>query len=175
MDEFNNDKFYELLPRLLKNEKFRQGVESECYCKPPSKIVDKFLNGETFTDQEYDEFYDAVHNTFREMAESVLTLGWDGDFPGASGAIWLIGLDGVYIITDDFGDHGPYDNLEKALDFEAFSCVTANPELSSDVLPLDKLMEIAKNAVDWENEGDVRIMGERYLVKGEDLVRADKE
>ena len=39
------------------------------------------------------------------------------------------------------------------------------------VLPLEKLMEIAHNVVDWENEGDVWVKGERYVVKGKELVR----
>lgn len=169
-DEFDNNKFYELLPRLLKNKEFRKVVEDWLESEPAARIIDKFLNGETFTDNEYDKFYDAVHNAFREQAINVLTLGWDGNFPGSSGAIWLIGLDGVYIITDDFGDHGPYDNLEEALDFEAFFCVTSNPEVDSNVLPLEKLLEIAESVVDWENEGDVWVMGERYVVKGNELV-----
>ena len=56
------------------------------------------------------------------------------------------------------------------LEEECFNMVTANPRLNSKVLPKTRLLEIAHQVVDWENEGTVEINSETYRASGNALV-----
>ena len=100
--------------------------------------------------------FDDAFNTYNECAETVLTLGWTGSSAGNSGAIWLHNCEGIYIITSsDFDDMGPFSSLEDALGARMFPVEHHRIQnWTRHILPREKLLEIARGVVDWENEGD---------------------
>jgi|SRR5580700_1139247 hypothetical protein len=115
--------------------------------------------------------FDDAFNTYKECAQTVLTLGWTGGSAGNSGAIWLNNCEGIYIITSsDDDDMGPFSSLEDALAQECFGTASPDPELDSDILPRETLLEIARGVVDWENEGEIRVNSELFQVAGDELI-----
>jgi len=111
------------------------------------------------------EFFDAVWEIVNEEAQSVLTMAWDGGFPGNSGAVWINEWKGLYFIaSSDYEPSGPYSNLEEALDEECFSVETSRPELYSEVVPLKRLKQLAKGLVS-EEDGSIRINHERFTLR----------
>lgn len=65
-----------------------------------------------------------------------------------SGAIWISELGGIYIVTSsDYDDEGPFESLDEAINqSDQFGVVTANPELDSDVLTLQRLKKISQTS-----------------------------
>jgi hypothetical protein len=106
-----------------------------------------------------------------ECAKVVLSLAWDGDAPGMSGSLSIMECSGIYVITSsDFDALGPFSTLKEALEQECFNIVTANPQLDSKVLPKKRLLEIARQIVDWANQGIIRINSETYRSLGDTLI-----
>ncbi len=102
---------------------------------------------------------------------NVLSLGWDGGFPGNSGAIWVSKWNEFYFFTSsDIDSEGPFESLDEVLGLEWFSVAAANPELDSPTLALDQLLTIASNLV-AENGDEIWINGTRYVLKDDDLVQ----
>jgi hypothetical protein len=59
-----------------------------------------------------DKFFDAIWDLVQEEAATVFCLGWDGDFPGGSGAVYVNEWNGVYFVTSsDFDPEGPFSSL----------------------------------------------------------------
>lgn len=167
---FNRAQFHSLLPRLLGAKAFRAAIRKwdGKQAKALFKSIDK---GETPDSDLLEEFAEWIREEYFDQAKQVLSVGWDGDFPGNSGAFWLYELAGVCIFTcSDRGLMGPYESLEAALDAEYLSIPTPNPSVDSDVLTLEQLLQVAAGVVDWENEGEVSVNNERYVVKGGELV-----
>jgi hypothetical protein len=109
--------------------------------------------------------FDAVWELISDEGRTVFSLGWDGDFPGGSGAAYVTEWKGLYFVTSsDFDDEGPFSSLEDALKLEYFSGPTPKPELSSSVLSKAKLKEMAHSLV--TNEGNrVTINDERFVLR----------
>lgn len=167
-------RFIESLPRLLNNAAFKDVVLRELSEEGP-KILERVKNKLPLDDENEDCLYDVASNAFSASAKCILSLGWDGDAPGMSGASWLNCFEEVYVVeSSDYAPSGPFSSLEEALREECFRNVTANPELDSEILPLTKLLAIAREIVDWENDGKIRINEEMYKVLGDELVRADE-
>lgn len=95
---------------------------------------------------------------------SVVTLGWDGGSAGNSGVNWITEWRGLYFFdSSDHDPEGPFDTLEEALSVEPFNLPgTPSPELSSTLLPLPRLFDIAKQVV---------IDGERVRINGHWFIR----
>jgi hypothetical protein len=53
--------------------------------------------------------------------------------------------------------------------------VTANPQLRSTILAKERLLEIAGQVVDWENEGTIEINSVTYRVSGDALIVEEEE
>ena len=174
-DSFNSVRFISLIPKLLSNSDFRNELK-DMLDEDAKIILSRTLRGETISGGDMDTIYDSAYDTFCNNTGSVLSLGWDGDFPGMSGAVWISELEGVYIVRpSDYDDEGPFGSLDEALESECFSTTTANPELDSDVIPLAELLKIAEGVVDWENDGEIWINSVKYVVKDDDLVEAESE
>ncbi len=111
------------------------------------------LDAERIADLRRDE--DLLPDLIADEAKLVLTLEWDGDFPGSSGANYLSEWNGLYFFSSsDYDDEGPFDTVKEALEeLEYFNLAcTPKPELSSEILSLDRLLEIGRDLVN--DEGD---------------------
>jgi hypothetical protein len=119
---------------------------------------------------EYRDNEDALHEDLSD-AKTVFALGWDGNFPGNSGAIWVEEFKGLYFCTStDFDSEGPFQSLDGALDCEFFHTSTPNPSITSDKLPLKRLLSIGAGLVSEEGE-EISINSDRYVLEGDELVR----
>jgi hypothetical protein len=116
-----------------------------------------------------EEFFDAIWDVISDEATTIFILGWDGDFPGGSGGVYVNEWKGVYFVTSsDYDDEGPFNSVEEALELECFSGPTPKPELSSSVLSETKLQEIAQTIV--TKEGDkITINGRRFDLQNGEL------
>ncbi len=174
MDEtFDMDLFRALVPGLLQDEAFRHAVEEDLD-EGRLGILSRLAGSEEVSDDEFDEIIDDLMVAYDHHARQVLSLGWEGNAPGMSGAIWIYGLKDVYILgSSDYPRAGPFESVDEALDCECFFIATTeNPELYSDVLPESRLLEIARGIVDMEEDGSpVWINGDEYLVEGREFVR----
>ena len=120
---------------------------------------------------DHTEFFAAVWDIVCNESKVVLTLAWDGNFPGNSGAIWVCRWKGLYFVSSsDYDPEGPFSSLEEALGLECFHIETSNPELTSTVLPLSKLQQLARPLL-GENGDAIMINGTPFVFRGERLVR----
>lgn len=114
---------------------------------------------------EYLEDEDALPNDV-ESGTTVLSLGWDSNGPGGSGAIWITCWEDLYFCSSsDYDSEGPFDSLDEALQVDWFSNGTSSPELASEVLPLAQLKNIALGLL----EGD----GEQACINGDSYISED--
>src|SRR5512133_1846695 len=99
------------------------------------------------------ELLDAVEEIIAREQSTVLSLGYDGGAPGTAGVLWVDRWRGLFFVrSSDIVEEGPFDSLAEALlECEAFSVVTANPELSSRVLKMEQLKDVGLGLV---GEGD---------------------
>ena len=165
-----HERLLECLPQLLKNSRFMKEVRTDLGT-PGTDLLERAKNRNLLDDEDRETLSDPVYNAYMECATPVLTLAWDDDASGMSGAIWLHNCEEIYVITSsDYDDVGPFLSLKEALQEECFNTVTANPELDSETLPTERLLEIAGQVVDWENEGTIEINSETYRASGDALV-----
>jgi hypothetical protein len=114
---------------------------------------------------------DALFNSISCDGATILTLSWDGDFPGNSGALWVNKWKGMYFLcSSDFDPEGPYLSLKDVLDNERFSSSTSNPELRSETVPLRRLLVLVRGIMDEEG-GEVLINGSRFELKSGAFVK----
>ena len=120
---------------------------------------------------EFLEDEDALPNAVL-TGKTVLSLGWDGAFPGASGAIWVTCWKGLYFCrSSDLGPEGPFNSLDLALELDWFTMATSNPDLASDHLPLAELLSIGRGLLAEEGEA-ITINGKPYCLRGGELVKS---
>ena len=170
-----SERFLRYVPQLLRNAQFRNHVRA-ALGERGEEILQRVQNSLPLEIEDQDELLDAASDAYADCAEQILTLAWDGDAPGMSGALWLSCCEGIYMIgSSDEDDLGPFSSLEEALKKGCFNTVTANPELSSHVLPKETLLKIARQVVDWENEGTIAINSEIYRVSDSKLISANSE
>ena len=169
-DSFDSEKLFSLIPRLLESETFCRALEANLE-DDSTGLLERFRRGEALSTDDSEVLFDAAFEAFRENLTAVLSLAWDGGFPGMSGAIWVSELAGVFAVTStDYSPMGPFESLDEALACECLNIVTPDPELDSAVLPMERLLNVARGVVDWENAGEIWINSERYTVQGNELV-----
>jgi hypothetical protein len=135
------------------------------------EVLARARKGLPFDDADGDLLFDLVMNSYGACAETVLTLGWDGNHPGGAGGQWLKHCEGVYIIdSSDEDSLGPFFSLREALNEGFFDRGAANPELYSDFLPRKTLLALARTIVDWDNSATIRINEQWYRASGNKLV-----
>ncbi len=172
---FDSGRFWALLPRFLQVKEFREAFKSHLD-HIAREVISAIDSGEEIPEAYRDFVHDAAEVSFGSAAKGILCLEWDGGFPGMAGATWISTFEGVYIVTStDYSAQGPFESLEEALDCDCFGVTTANPGISSDELPLEKLLKIAAGVVDWENEGEIWINSDKYFARNGELVREDAE
>ena len=142
------------------------GIDYDAVLKHPK--VRKALGRRGLAKAAKDEDY--LPNLILDEAEDVLTLAWDGDFPGNSGANYLTRWHGLYFLrSSDLDPAGPFASLDQALDLECFAVPTANPQLWSKVLPLRRLLSVAQGLLGEEGESVV-VNDRPYVLRGGKLV-----
>jgi hypothetical protein len=104
-----------------------------------------------------------------EEGKNVLCLGWDGGGPGSAGAHYITEWNGLYFFfSSDLEEEGPFDRIEDALELECFHFPTAEPELSSDVLPMERLLGLGRELV--QDDEPISINGENFVLNQGKLV-----
>ena len=107
---------------------------------------------------------DFLWDTICEDGNDVLTLAWDGNFPGGSGANYIREWNGLYFFSSsDHEEEGPFESLEGVLALDYFHLPsTPQPELDSPILPLERLLELARDLV--SSEGDQILLNKKRFV-----------
>jgi hypothetical protein len=122
-----------------------------------------------------DSLYELWYDILQEEANHVLTLAWSGGM--CSGEHRVVNWNEMYFFLgdEDCGEEGPFNSLEDVLPLVerywvgSYTDTSLRPELYSDVLPLERLLRIARGLV--ESEGDkVRINDKRFVLSGGELV-----
>ena len=151
--ESENIGFYDRLLAKLREEPGFVGSELE------SRIVDN-----------EDELADLIS----EEAESVLSVAWSPDEWGHAG-VQNVSLWRKYYFfeSSDVDEEGPFESLEQALEVEHLHVELPNPEISSEVVPLEQLKLIALEVL-GQNGRKVVINDEVYQRKGNRLVKVSK-
>ena len=156
----------DLMPLMKCDEKreWLWDIASGCIDDRILRVLDKL------PDDVQDEICYEIYNNLWELDEA-FTLEWAGD---ASGLIKVLGFEGFYFITStDYDDEGPFGSLEEVLNHDYLCVTTSSPSISSETLSKNQLMQLAQQVVDWDNEGDIYINGEKYEDVGDELQLAE--
>jgi hypothetical protein len=117
------------------------------------------------TEEEFETFTedpDALEDAIRETPV-VLTLEWTTDSPAGSGALFVHRWHGMYFLDSlDWGLEGPVASLDTILADERFTEPCPSPEISSDEIPLERLLKIAAQLIP-EDERSVRVNEVEYV------------
>jgi hypothetical protein len=133
---------------------------------------DAVCNSEKARDWLYEIWYvDAL----QEEAKNVLTLAWSGGM--CSGQHRIVEWNDMYFFLgdEDCGEEGPFKSLEDVLPLVerywigSFTVTSLRPELHSKILPLKRLLKIARDLVRSEGE-EIDINDKRFVLAGGELV-----
>ena len=123
------------------------------------------LNSEKARESLFITWYNDV---LQEEAKEVLTLGWFGDGPANSGTHQVVEWSEMYFFLGDDGhvDEGPFKSLDEVLALPEFhEPMVFRPELDSTVVPLERLLSIARDLVTSDGD-EVRINKKRFVLSG---------
>lgn len=166
---FKWDVFRRLIPRLAKRPRIRAEIVRR-YGHEADAVVEALSAGASRDADADEELQELVWNAFKSEARTVVTLSWEGTAPGGSGAVWVLECTGIYTVTSsDYSPLGPFESLGDALSCECFFVPTREPQLDSDVLPEEELLEIGRGVVDWENGGSVWVNGVEFVAERDNL------
>lgn len=140
-----------IIKKLLKDERLPELLEEHGLSR------EQVANGEfwhtSLSDQIWDEIYE----------NTVFCVGWDGSFPGTSGAHWIQEWKGLYFFTSsDIDPLGPFESLADALECEYLGGSYFS-ELSSSEMSTQELVELAMR---WDSEQTndlIDINGELFI------------
>jgi hypothetical protein len=129
-------------------------------------------NSEKARDWLYEMWYT---DALQEEATNVLTLAWSGGM--CSGEHRIVEWNDMYFFLgdEDCGEEGPFKSLEDVLPLVerywigSFTVTSLRPELYSDILPLERLLEIARDLVQSEG-GVIDINDKRFVLSGGEFV-----
>src|SRR5439155_26986303 len=105
------------------------------------------LNSEKARESLFITWYNDV---LQEEAKEVLTLGWSGDGPANSGTHQVVEWNEMYFFLGDDGhvEEGPFNSLDEVLALpELRGPMAFRPEIDSTVLPLERLLSIARDLI----------------------------
>src|SRR6266480_1728508 len=107
---------------------------------------------------------DFLWDTICEDGNDVLTLAWDGNFPGGSGANYIQEWNGLYFFSSsDHEEEGPFESLDEALALEYFHLPSPpQPGLRAPMLSLERRLEIARDL--GASEGDQILVNKKLFV-----------
>lgn len=169
---FNRKELSRLIPRLAEHPGIRKAIVEQC--GDAANTVLEALRGCARLDRKVDQEF------ARGGVECLRGRGPDGPDAvvgrqrarGGAGAVWISQCAGIYVVTSsDYPPAGPLESLGAALSCECFFAATLEPQLRSDVLTEDELIDIALGVVDLENDGSVWVNGVEYVADGDDLRR----
>ncbi len=168
-----SDLVYDILPRVLEDARVR-----ELFLKHFGERAEAEASRVLEDPESYeipDDLYDDLSDLFSTDADEILSVSWDTDFPGGSGASWLCEFGGVYFVrSTDYDTLGPFDTIDEALEADTFNMVTPHPELSSG-LDDDKTFEIARGLVDWDNDVEITINDVRFVGENGEFVEVSED
>lgn len=167
--DFSWKRFDELAPRLLSQDKFRELLIEDSKSELEAPICDEELD--SYKDLPDDRRLDILRVLqsviFNEEGEEEVIQSWDGD---ASGSVTIYShSDFYYFSCIDRGMGGPSGYISEAIDHDYFEGALSNPEIIAKNLSKEQLDKLVHRTVDWDNEGDIYINGERYEVVGDEL------
>jgi hypothetical protein len=138
-------------------------------------LLEKLLQRKRISKKRHAEYADdsgAVDNDISCDGKQVLTLGWDGNFPGCSGAIYITRWKGFFFTSSsDYDPEGPFETLKDALNTDRFEGPIYKPELSSDSLSHRRLLDIANSLVSDAGEG-ILVNDQRHTIIRGRLVKS---
>ena len=131
-----------------------------------------FLTPEQLVEIQQDE--DVLCDIINQESKTVFTLAWDGGSMGNCGENTIEEWHGLYFFNSEVYGAGPFQTLEEVLDLPEFHFSgTPKPEISSNVVPLPRLLDIARDLV--EENGDIVLVNEsRYFLDSGRLVRTGR-
>jgi hypothetical protein len=112
------------------------------------------------------------NDVLQEEAKEVLTLGWSGDGPANSGVHQVVVWNEMYFFLGDDGhvEEGPFNSLDEVLALPEFhEPMVFRPELDSTVVPLERLLRIARDLVTSEG-GQVKMNKKLFVLLGGEFV-----
>jgi hypothetical protein len=130
---------------------------------------DAVLNSEKARDSLLEIWY----NDLQEEGKQVLTLGWSGDGPANSGTHQVVEWSEMYFFLGDDGhvEEGPFKSLDEVLALPEFhEPMVFRPELDSTVVPLGRLLGIARDLITSDGD-EVWINKKRFVLSGGELVQ----
>jgi hypothetical protein len=117
-------------------------------------------------------------DALQEEAKNVLTLAWSEGM--CSGEHRIVEWNDMYFFLgdEDSGQEGPFKSLEDVLPLVArywvgsYTKTSLRPELYSDAVPLERLLEIARDLV--QSEGDeIDLNDKQFVLSGRELLERD--
>ncbi len=178
-DGVDTTRLLRLIPRLAAHPKF--GRELVRFARPGEDLLlaDLLAIGPDATiddDPRYEMLVESAENDFSSFGRQVLCVGWDSDFPGGSGAVWVYELEGIYIASSsDPCPGGPFESLEELMTEGPFQTAFGRPDIQSDVLDQNVLMELAARLIVWEDREIARVNGVAYIPKDGVLVPYEED
>lgn len=172
MEDIDTVRLLRLIPRLAAHPTFGHKLVDllQCgeFCDIPLTLEDLPTMDIDPDDVDGGEFEELVNHVldffFNRVARRVLTVGWDSDFPGGSGAVWVSEYDGIYIAqSSDPCERGPFESLKEMMTEGPFQTQFGNPSIDSDVLSHEVLMELAGRLIVWEDREIVYVNNVAYI------------
>lgn len=183
-DDIDLGRLLRLIPRLAAHPKHGQKLIEMLECDEYLSIPVTLEDLPTFepdpadvADGVFEEFVtQALSVFFDKIGRQVLSVGWDSDFPGGSGAVWVTEYDGIYIAaSSDPCPRGPFESLEELMTEGPFQTAFGRPDIQSDVLDHDVLMALAARLIVWEDREIARVNGIAYIPKDGVLVPYEED
>jgi hypothetical protein len=120
------------------------------------------------------------NDVLQEQAKKILTFAWSGGM--CSGEHFVVEWNDMYFLLgdEDCGDEGPFKSLEDVLPLlerywpGSYTDSSLRPELYSDVVPLERLKEVARDLVQSEDD-EIDINDKRFLLSRGELVEKPRK
>lgn len=167
-DCFDKERFLQLLPQLSRNRAVEEALSREFDEATLESIRSATLDDEGLVN----DVLVAALAVFEKQAPLVLHLEWDTGSPmGGNGHSSIHELEGVFLFrSTDYPMAGPFESIDDALEScESFSTLTPRPVLTSSVLPIERLLEVAEELVDMEDGSSIWINDREYAVRSGQL------
>ena len=141
------------------------------------RVVENVKNGEYTEEPDLEE---AFQESLIKCADTVFTFEWDGDSPLSNGSINIYHVDEHYVLlSTDLDEPMLFSSLDEALGIEYFHRPSPKPEISSNVLGLDQMLDVGKDLMDldgtyWgtacsETDQSISINGKKYVAADGEL------
>lgn len=120
----------------------------------------------------YARYIENVDELADDVADgkTVLSLGWEVENFGHSGAHWIKRWHGLYFCSSsDYDDEGPFETLAEALEVYWFQEPIPHPSVDCTELPFDDLLKLAHQLV-AEEGSQIEINGRTFELESGNFV-----